>query len=170
MRSVVAYWSSWRLRWRARRVRCMVMRSSASRCGLSDERRSWSARREKRSLADSTDAGFRPRKSMQRNAKAFTSSLDREFPMSNRRLWKSISCNSNKQKDRLRCLVSLVRSISLCSTVACGNLHHTSSSLVISSKVWKKWNKDTFKAFGHYLSGSIKLDVSPGRQVAQWVE
>lgn len=96
MRLTVADTWSVSLRSRARRVRWMMERSSVSRCGRSAERRSWSTRREKRSLADSTEAGFRPRRSVQRNAKALTSFSRSAFPASSSSFWKSILGTKNK--------------------------------------------------------------------------
>lgn len=84
-----------RLRSRAKRLRLMMKRSSESRWGLSTERWSRSARREKRSPAVFTDARVWLRRSVQRKAKAFTSSLDRAFPASNSSFWKSISATEN---------------------------------------------------------------------------
>lgn len=73
---------------RSSRVRLMMQSSSASRCGRSSERWSWSHRREKSSPADCTAAGLRPRMSEQRKTRASSSSFRRALPTSKRRLWK----------------------------------------------------------------------------------
>lgn len=69
----------------------MMLSSSSSRCCRSSDRWSWSDRHEKRSLAECTVSGFRPRRSVQRKINARTSSCFRAFPAFRRRFWKSIS-------------------------------------------------------------------------------